>query len=55
MIYNPGFFEQVFDQYDIPEIPEKFQAQLFDSLSLENVHFLFLNGFISNHTLFTTT
>ena len=37
---NPGLLEQVFEQYDIPDVSEKnFRARLFDSLSSENVHF----------------
>ena len=38
-IDNPGLLEQVFEQYDIPDVPEKFRARLFNSLSSENVHF----------------
>ena len=39
-IDNPGLLEQVFEQYDIPDVPEKnFRVRLFDSLSSQNVHF----------------
>ena len=39
-IDSRDLFEQVFEQYDIPKVPEKkFQAKLFDGSSSENVHF----------------
>ena len=38
-IDNPGLLKQVFEQHDIPDVPEKISTRLFDSLSSENVHF----------------
>ena len=50
-IDNPGLFEQGCDQYNIPEVPEKFHARLFDDLSSEIVHLLSLNGFYEDFYL----
>ena len=41
---NLDRFEQVFDQHDIPDPPEKFHGQLFDGMSSEKFHFWCFKG-----------
>ena len=44
-IIGPDQSGQVFEQYDISEVPEKnFLGRLFDGLSSENVHFWYFQG-----------
>ena len=52
-IDNPGLFEQVFDQYDIPEVPENIPERDFSIVCRQKMFIFSLStAFISNFTYY---